>query len=75
MLRALFADPIHAVEADGLAKKFGPLWNKYLTPEPEALALTGYSPEVRQGSGRLSLVSRACRWCSYVFRTRTRPPR
>jgi len=47
MLHALFADPIHAVEADALAKKFGPLWDKYRMPEPGSLGLTGYAPTVR----------------------------
>ena len=47
MLHALFADPIHAVEADALAKKFGPLWDKYLKPEAGALGLTGYAPSVK----------------------------
>jgi hypothetical protein len=52
MLHALFGDPIHAGEADKLAKKFGPLWDKYLMPEPGALALTGYRPEVWTGGGQ-----------------------
>lgn len=44
MLHALFADPIHAAQANALAKKFGPLWGKYLTPGSGALGLTGYTP-------------------------------
>lgn len=52
MLRALFADPTHAARADALAKKFGPLWGKYLTPGPASLTITGHAPTVSVGPGR-----------------------
>jgi hypothetical protein len=30
MLHALFADQAHAADANAVARKFGPLWDKYI---------------------------------------------
>jgi hypothetical protein len=63
MLHSLFGDPTHVGEADALAEKFGPLWDKYVTPESGALALTGYAPAVRVGLGTSEAGQPLCPEC------------
>ena len=50
MLHALFADVGHVVDADGLAKAFGPLWDRYI-PVGDAVTMTD---EVKIELGRQS---------------------